>query len=169
MRHRLSTRNTIPIQSLSKRTVVIAGIGLALLGIVLGVIGALLWLNVRNFVQTAEHAEGTVIELVENRGKEGNRTYRPLVEFTDHQGQRREFLSSSGSNPPRYSVGDKMPILYDRDRPNSASINHWLDLYLFPFVLGIVAAVNLIMSIVFFLLGSKKRKDGEEEPAAVPE
>ena len=177
MQHRLSTVKHIPLQSLGKRTLVLVGIGLALLGLVLGTIGGMWWLKTRNFVQSAEHAEGTVIELVEKRSTktENNRTrtsitYSPVVEFSDYQEQRHEFHGTS-SSPPRYSVGDKVSVLYDRDHPNSASIDHWLDLYLGQFIIGVIAAGCLFFAMVFFITGLGKSKNqeiiAEEEPASL--
>jgi len=44
----------------------------------------------RNFVQTAEQVEGTVIEVVERR-HDGKKLFLPVVEFSDHLGQKRKF------------------------------------------------------------------------------
>jgi len=138
------------------------GTVLALLGIGLGTGGGLWLSSVRNFVQTAERAEGTVIEIVKGRDRDGHTTYWPVIAFTDHQGQRHEFESNIKSSSSSYSVDDKMPILYDRDRPASASIDSWASLYLGPLVLGIFATVFLVLAIVFFVTGlgkAKKRVD----------
>ena len=119
----------------------------ALLGIILTPIGIMWWQNVRHFVQTAEKTEGTVIELVQ-RGK----NYSPVVEYTDRFGQRQELRSSIGTNPPRYSVGDKVQILYDQNDPDSAKINHWLPLYFFPFLIFFFAFDFLSMAVVLFVV-----------------
>ena len=161
-----STMQTVPIQSFNKRTLFLVAAGLAVLGIVLGTIGGLWFFNVYNFVQAAEHAEGTVIEIVKGRDREGHSTYWPVIAFTDHQGQRQEFEPSTRSSSPRHSVDDKLPILYDRDRPASASINSRVDLYLGPLIFSALAAGALLIAIVFFIAGlgkAKSRKDDEEE------
>ena len=186
MRHRHSHHSSgisIPIGSLGKRTIILAGTVLALLGIALGAGGAMWWQHVRGFVQTAEHADGTVIEIVEKysdsnsssssrSNRHGSYTYYPVVEFTDQQGKPHKFQSNTGSNPSRYFVGDKVPVLYDPARPGSAGIDHWLDLYLGPMVLGILGTVFFIFAIVFLVIGARKSKtpeNGETEPVAVPE
>ena len=153
----------------------------ALAGMVLLGAGVMWWQNTRNFVQSAEHADGTVIEIVRSRDRDGNTMFSPVVEFTDHQGQRREYHSNTKSNPSFYSVGDKVQILYDRDRPDSAGINHWLDLYLGPLVLIVIGAgflfVVTVLSVVFLLFFRSPKnptndtgeENAEEEPAAVSE
>jgi hypothetical protein len=130
---------------------IIAG-GLALLGIVLTSIGIVWWKNVRHFVQSAEHAEGTVIELIESRGGKGGYTYSPVVEFADRFGQRHEHRSSMGSNPPRFSVGDKVQIVYDQNDLDSAKINHWLHLYFAPFLVLFFAVDFIIMAVILFIV-----------------
>ena len=119
----------------------------ALLGIVITPVGLIWWQHVRSFVQTAEKTEGTVIELV----KEG-KTYRPIVEYADHMGQRQELRSRTGTNPPSYSVGDKVQILYDRNDPDSVKINHWLTLYIFPFLCLFTAFDFIAMAIILFVV-----------------
>ena len=131
---------------------VVAG-AFGLLGIISGIVGLIWWQNVRQFVQTAEHAEGTVIELIM-----GGKGYRPVVEFTDRFGQRHEYRSGIGTNPSRYSVGDRVQMVYDQNDIASAKINHWLHLYLYPGLALFVAfgfvtvAVVSFVSVWFFIL-----------------
>jgi hypothetical protein len=124
---------------------------LILLGIRFALVGIMQWQNVRHFVQTAEQAEGTVIELVERRRSKGI-TYSPVVEFTDHFGQRHEHRSSTGSNPPSHSVGDKVQILYDRNDCGSTKINHWTHLYLNTVFSFFFAVNSIVGGIVAFIV-----------------
>ena len=154
-------KNKSPLRS----CIVILAIILALPGIVFAIVGGVWWFNVHRFVQSAEHAEGTVIELVESSGNQGGRTFSPVVEYTDHQGKQHKYRSNVNSNPSPYSVGDKVSILYDRDHPSSATIDHWLYLYLFPLVFGIIAAADLLFVMFLFVIvwvffgGAKNREN----------
>jgi len=145
--------------------ITLLGIIIILPGIVLAVVGGVWWYNVSHFVQTAEHTEGTIIELVLRQNTQsGGDMYSPVVEFTDHLGQRHEYRSNASSNPSWYSVGDKVQMLYERDRPNSASINHWFYLYFGPFMCLMFAAIDVIIAIVLLVVAlfvfrySKSRK-----------
>ena len=164
--HGLKTKQYVPIQALSTHTRVHIGLGFALLGIVLGTIGGLLGYNTHKFVQNAERTEGTVVAIGERRNSEGDRVKYPVIEFTDQQGGQHEFKASSGSSSSGYSVGNKVQILYDRERPDSASLDNWLDLYFGPLVLVILAAGSLFFAVAFLSSRSKNREDGTaEEPA----
>ena len=135
-----------------KLLLAIVGANFVLAGIVFTPVGIVLWLNVRHFVQTAEQTEGTVIELVEDRIKEGGLSYCPVVEYTDRFGQRHEHRASVGSNPPHFSVGDKVQILYDQNNPDSAMVNHWLHLYFLPVLFVFLGAVSLVAAIALFVV-----------------
>ena len=120
-------------------------------GLALLFLGISWWRSVRHFIQTAERAEGTVIKLAECRS--GKRVcYKPVVEFTDRFGQRQEFQSHVGSRPPDYSIGDKVQILYDQNKVDSARIDHWLSLYSYT-LLCLLFAVGFIAQGILIFFG----------------
>jgi hypothetical protein len=137
----LSTMETTTILSIAAAVVF-------LLGLVAAVVAFLWWQRVRGFVQTAEKVEGTIIELAQISGT----TYAPVVEFTDHFGQRREHRAKTGTSVQRGSVGDKVQILYERNDPDSTKINHWVDLYLWPGIIFIQAVGFFFMAVVLFVV-----------------
>ena len=120
-----------------------------LAGLVFTAIAYVLWQRVRGFVQTAEQAEGTVIELVERRGGRGGSTYAPVVEFTDNFGQRREYRGSMGTSWQRFAVGDKIQVLYEQNDPDSTKINHWLYLYFWSGLWFVEAVSAFFLAAVF--------------------
>ena len=125
---------------------------LFLAGIIPTIIGIMWWQRVRGFVQTAEQVEGTVIELVESRGGKGGPTYAPVVEYTDHLGQRQEHRAKTGASWQRFAVGDKVQILYERNDPGSTKINHWLDLYIGPGICLFLGVDTVILAIILFVV-----------------
>jgi hypothetical protein len=113
-------------------SIVFAVIGLGLL------LGALaLGVNTRKFIATAKHAEGTVTELIQKRDSDdGSITFTPIVRFETDGGASVSFTSSFSSNPPSYSVGETVGVLYAPDDPNDARINGFGSLWLGPLILG---------------------------------
>jgi len=115
-------------------------VGLALL------IGALFWYqNVKTFIAGASVAQGTVVELVRSQSGSDSPTYRPVVRFNAN-GRAVEFVSSSGSNPPSYSRGEKVEVFYQPSKPQNAMINGFFSLWGGPLIVGGLGAV-------FFLVG----------------
>ncbi len=99
----------------------------------------------QRFIAQALVAEGTVIELISSRSSDSI-TYRPRVTFSAQDGQRYEFVSSSGSNPPSYSRGERVTVLYSADNPNNAQLNGFFSLWGLTLILGVMGAV-------FFAIG----------------
>jgi hypothetical protein len=126
------------------KTLAILKYGFALIGAGL-LAGGLYWAqNVRAFIAGAARAEGTVIELVSSYSS-GSTTWRPVVRFAA-EGKTVEFVSSSSSNPPSYSKGEKVTVLYSPGAPHDAKIEGFFSLWLGPIILGGIGSV-------FFAIG----------------
>ena len=88
--------------------------------------GSLSWYqNTQSFVAQAVKAEGTVVELLRSSSSDSI-TYRPVVHFSNQNGEQIEFTSSAGSNPPSYSKGEKVEVLYLPTEPQNSKINGFL-------------------------------------------
>lgn len=110
--------------------------GLVGLGMLAG--AALLGSQRHAFIEQAARAEGTVVNLVG--------TYRPVVRFTDHTGEEVEFMSAASSDPPSFSKGEKVQVLYPRSQPRKAEIDTFFTLWG-----GVVIIGGL--GCAFFLVG----------------
>lgn len=116
----------------------VIGLGVLALGIYLGKERA-------DFLDTALSAKGQVIDLNERRSDDSY-VYYPVVEFnlpgTD---QVFTFEHDSGSNPPSYSVGEEVTVLYAPDSPGTAIIDAGILNYMGA---GIASLLGLIFSVV---------------------
>jgi hypothetical protein len=106
----------------------------------------LLYNSTNSFLKEAVTAEGTVVELVRSRSSDST-TYAPVIHFIDGTGETVEFTSSTSSNPPSYSEGEKVEVLYLPSRPQEAKINSFFSLW------GAVVIVGGLGG-VFFLIGA---------------
>jgi hypothetical protein len=110
----------------------LAGGALVVVGIILLILR--IW-----FVKRAATTQGTVIRNDESTDSEGT-TYHPVISFVSADNQTIEFSSHVGSNPPRYGVGEIVPIKYLPKNPHRAHIGTRSGLWLFPIgalVLGV--------------------------------
>ena len=115
-------------------------------------VGALLLYNsTSRFLEGAIRANGEVVDLVESRSSSASSsdspTYRPVVRFTTMAGEGVEFTSSVGSNPPSYSRGEQVQVLYRADEPTSGRIDDYMSLW------G-GATIVAGLGTVFFLIGA---------------
>jgi len=62
----------------------------------------------------------------------------PVVKFRTKDGEVVEFESPYGQNPPAYRVGQRVPVLYDPDRPEAAAIQSFVSPWLWCLVTGLL-------------------------------
>jgi hypothetical protein len=111
------------------------------LGVGLLIVGAVVLVRTVRFVADAEHATGTVIDMSRERDSEGGVTFYPVVRFTTAAGERIEFVSTSGSNPPSETPGDRVEVLYNPDDPSAAKLSGLFHVWLLPIILLVMGAV----------------------------
>jgi hypothetical protein len=127
-------------------------------------VGGLYWYQgVRIFVREASVAQGTVTDLVRSSSSSSSSnstTYRPVVQYTTQSGETVEFTSSSGSNPPSYSKGEQVEVLYRPLLPAQAKINSFFSLWGGPVIVGSLGGVfSLLGGGILLLTLMKSRSD----------
>ena len=129
----------------------IIGIVFGFVGSILFIIGVFIFIRTRAFISRAQAVKGTVIKMLSSSGSEGGTVYAPVFRFTTIEGQSMEVAESVYSNPPGYSVGDVVEVLYDPQNPSNARTSKMGSLYFVPLLLGglggIFACVGGIMLI----------------------
>lgn len=77
--------------------------------------------NSKNFEENALTATGVVedVLLADNNKNPG---YVPAISFKTEEGKTIYFISSVSSNPPEYSKGDKVEVLYEASKPEQAKV-----------------------------------------------
>ena len=129
--------------------------GVLLLLIGLGFLAGASWVTVSNirFKATAEKTVGTIVKFerrtstaTTRRGRTRHPTWAPVFEFADLNGVTQRVTSSYSTSVTTRQVGDKVPVLFDRDAPHDARIDSFTSLWLGPLI-------YLFGSLVFSVLG----------------
>jgi hypothetical protein len=115
-----------------------------------------------HFVQTAAHAKGRIVQMLEHRDGDHGTAFFPVFSFRDDQGAEYTIHSSSGSFPPEYEVGDTVPVLYSAANPKNAKIDSLFSIWGISLITGILGVIDLpIGLIVWFwpaIIGKFSRK-----------
>jgi Protein of unknown function (DUF3592) len=115
---------------------IVAGAGLFLLG-------AHLHKKTVLFLDTADRAQGVVVEMVSNHSSDSI-TWSPVVEF-EAGGRKQRFKDSMGSNPPSYRTGERVGVLYDPANPRDARIDRGRWNTAIPLLVGGFGALLLVL------------------------
>ncbi|MBD3319322.1 DUF3592 domain-containing protein [Candidatus Woesearchaeota archaeon] len=122
-----------------------------LIGLVLLYFAGGNYLDTRAWLSESRTAQGTVIDYgVEERHDSdyGYRTYFfPRIRFIDHHGEEIVFESSLGSTSRPYAIGDAVDIRYNADNSFDASVDSFLELWIWVLAIG-------SFGFVFFGIGA---------------
>lgn len=104
----------------------------------------------RDFLRSAQPSTGVVVSIIEKRGY-----FHPRVRFVDLAGREQTFESKQESRPPRFSVGQQVPVLYLPDSPDDATIEGFLELWFFTLITGIVGLALIVASTAIWIWRDK--------------
>lgn len=99
-----------------------------------------------NLLRTGVKTPGVVVELIEKRDSDGDSTYAPLVEVQSREYGTFRFKSNMSSNPPSFSVGEKVEVIVDPKDIKRVVINSFGQKWFLP-------ASMTFMGSIFALVG----------------
>jgi hypothetical protein len=126
------------------------------------------WRSNAAFAEHAVAGEGTVSDLLFRRSSSSSSssssskssgTYVPVIDFTAPNGSRIHITGSSGSNPPAYSRGDKVKLLFDPENPEKAVIDSFGERKAGPLILcGLGSVFALVGGFVLYSRAQERKR-----------
>jgi len=129
----------------------------AIIGLGMLVGSFFLFQNTVSFLDNAVKAQGVVIDLVRSRSSDST-TYAPTVRFTTAQGVMIEFTSGTSSNPPSYSRGEQVNVLYLESDPDDAKIDSFFSVWGAAVIVGVIGLVFFLVGLGIIMRGIRKAK-----------
>lgn len=93
--------------------------------------------------------KATVVDLIELIDSDGT-TYKPVFEYEDWSDNKYSFESTISSYPAPYKIGDKVDIVYSKDKESQKVISYW-GLYRWTIILLSIAAPLFVIGGGYFL------------------
>lgn len=111
-----------------------------------------------DFLDEAVPAAGKVVALVKSKSSDSV-SFRPVIQFLDEEGRSFEFTSSAGSNPPSFSVGEEVWVLYSPEHPENAKVDAFFDLWGVSIILAVLGGPFFFIGMLMVMIGRlRKRK-----------
>jgi hypothetical protein len=133
-------------------------LGLLFMGVLFGTVGVVLTrIGYSGAVEydrqqaRAARAEGVVTEIRYDE-RPGDQTYEyPVVRFTTPDGRDVDFEATTRQHPPKYKLGDRVPVTYEAGDPQKADIagTEWIGI-LAILGFGLLALFSALMVLAAF-------------------
>ena len=123
-------------------------------------IASFLYHSTRNFLQSASRAQGTVTKFFDRMDRYTNKIYYPVYEFQDAQGKDYEIVSSAGSYPLAYQIGDTVTMLYIPNHANDATPDTFLEIWFWPIFVACFGFLKFVVGLgilLFFYIVKRSR------------
>jgi ABC-type antimicrobial peptide transport system permease subunit len=124
-----------------------------LIGVLLLVGSLYLFSTSISFIKTGTRTLATVEELVQESGKKGKSTYRPIFRFTTITGKEIHYPYKVASAPPDWAVGEKATIVYKVDDPENPMVLTYFGAFGWAVIALAIAVALLIIGGGYFLFG----------------
>jgi len=108
-----------------------------------------------HLLATGVRAEGQVVSMESSSSSNNSYTYYPVVAFDAGSAGRMRFKDRFGSNPPSYSTGQKVTVIYDPANPQTASIDHGIGNWLGS-VLSVSGGAILLLMVASSIRGQRR-------------
>lgn len=143
----------------------IVGLVLSVLGLLFLLVAAGTTVSTERFLSKCLPAQGTVTALrTVVDAKTHSETYAPVFTFTTKKGQSYTIHSGSSSNPPGFTVGETVRVLYDPEKPTDARIDTLWQIWVFPIVFSILGGPLTLAGLTLLILGrSQKRREQQKK------
>ena len=139
----------------------------AIIGLFLLVGACVSFFSTKEFIRTAEMTLGTVVDLRRSMSRSrsisdsnsrlrNSFSYAPVVQFQSNDGRSITFISSTSSNPPGYSRGETVDVLYKPLSPEQAKIRSFFSLWIEVLVSGILGSIFFLIGVFIIFLGFRK-------------
>lgn len=127
------------------------GLLMIAIGLKTGSLGGFLFLRRLRFLRTICATSGVVEKVRLVHLVDGN-AYQPKITFTTQTGENVVLTSVGLSNPPRFRVGQEVPVVYDPSNPHKARIRSFASLWFASLFFGGLGSLFLLIALMLMLI-----------------
>lgn len=127
------------------------GLLMTAIGLVPASLAGLIFLHRLRFLRTACMTFGVVEQVTLLHLVDGH-AYQPKITFTTQAGGKVQLASVGMSNPPRFRVGQEVPVVYDPSDPHRARIQSLASLWFASLLFGGVGSLFFLIALMLMLI-----------------
>ena len=127
------------------------GLLMIALGLLPASLGGLIFLRRFRFLRTTYTTSGMVEKVTLMHLFDGH-AYQPKITFTTQTGEKVVLTSVGMSNPPRFRVGQEVPVVYDPSNPHKARIRSFASLWFASLLFGGLGSLFFLIALMLMLI-----------------
>jgi hypothetical protein len=121
------------------------------------------------FIRNAVETTGKIVNLVPVADKENDSTnYAPIFSFTAGDGRTYTVTSNTSSNPPEFSPGQEVRVLYAPRNPSHARLKSTIQLWLVSMICAPLGAIYAGLGSVLLYFDRRYRRKIATSPVIAP-
>ena len=156
---------TMTDQSSAKRSIWASGRGWLIGGAALLFAAAAFAIHTAWFLNHSASATGTIVDLLDVLDAEDNsHTYAPVFRFTADGGTAYTITSHNSTNPPEFSIGEKVTVRYLPSNPAGARIQSFFQLWFVSAMFGSIGLAFLLTGYVLHRTARRKLRTATASP-----
>ncbi len=104
------------------------------------------------FLHSGDTADGVVVSMATKHDAQGGSdTFSPVFVFQTPDGRQHKVESKVGADPPEFTPGEHVRVVYEAGKPGQAKISSLLQLWFVPLLLAVIAAgLSGVGCLLFF-------------------
>jgi hypothetical protein len=143
----------VRIRFILSRALIAASLAFLLLALGFGI-------HTELFLRSAKVSSARVIQFhTITDDQNGGVAYAPIFSFSASDGRIYTITSSVGANPPAFSIGQAVTILYDKANPANAKIDSVGQLWFFSIFFGIMGSSMALAAFVLIRFESPRSRE----------
>ena len=128
------------------------------IGIPFAVVSVFELKNTLNLLSNSHKTLGKIVGIEEERQRNRGSMYSPVIKYKSVAGDEYVYSSTTKTGYTSYKIGQEIELIYDKNNPQNARANSFLDIWLLTIILGVGGWVSTIGGIILLLVTLKKKR-----------
>ncbi len=114
--------------------------------------------NTLNLLSNSHKTLGKIVGIEEERRRNSGDMYSPVIKYKSISGDEYVYHSSTKTGYTSYKIGQEIELIYDKNNPQNARVNSFLDIWFLTIIMGVGGWASTIGGIVLLLFTLKKKR-----------
>ena len=127
-------------------------------GIPFAIVSVFEFKNTLNLLSNSRKTFGRIIDIEEEKRRNGGYMYSPVIKYKSVTGDEYIYDSNTKTGYTSYKIGQEIELIYDKNNPQNARVNSFLDIWFLTIIMGVGGWASTIGGTILLFFTLKKRR-----------